>query len=109
MHLATQYNVMDFQTIYILVIIFSGTLVRSTFGFGESLVAVPLLILVIPVEIAVPLSVLLSIFVAAIVVIQDRKKVDFDSAKFLIFFAFSVFQLAYYYCFMPRKTLLNRS
>ena len=87
MHLATQYNVMDFPTIYILVIIFIATLVRSTFGFGESLVAVPLLILVIPVEIAVPLSVLLSIFVAAIVVIQDRKKVDFDSAKFLIFFA----------------------
>ena len=78
---------MEFPTVYILAIIFIATLVRSTFGFGESLVAVPLLILVIPVEIAVPLSVLISIFVAAIVVVQDRKKVDFKSAKFLILYA----------------------
>lgn len=78
---------MDFHTIYILLILFIATLVRSTFGFGESLVAVPLLILVIPVEVAVPLSVLLSIIVAAIVVVQDKNKVDFQSAKFLIFYA----------------------
>lgn len=78
---------MDSTTVYILGILFIATLVRSTFGFGESLVAVPLLILVIPIEVAVPLSVLISIFVAAIVVVQDRKKIDFYSAKYLILFA----------------------
>lgn len=78
---------MDLLTAYILAIIFIATLVRSTFGFGESLVAVPLLILFIPIETAVPLSVLISILVAAIVVIQDRKQVHFNSAKWLIFFA----------------------
>src|SRR5690242_11266405 len=79
---------MNLLTLYILIIIFIATLVRSTFGFGESLVAVPLLILLIPVEIAVPLSVLLSILIAAVVVVQDRNQIHFDSAKWLIIFAF---------------------
>lgn len=75
------------MTFYILVIIFIATLVRSTFGFGESLIAVPLLIFLIPIEIAVPLSVLISILIAAFVVIQDRNHIHFNSAKWLIIFA----------------------
>lgn len=75
------------MTFYILTIVFIATLVRSTFGFGESLIAVPLFILLIPIEIAVPLSVLISIFIAAIVVVQDRKQIHFRSAKWLILFA----------------------
>ena len=68
-------------------ICFVATLVRSTFGFGESLVAVPLLALVIPIEIAVPLAVLISIIVAVIVVIQDHAHIQLASAKWLILFA----------------------
>lgn len=71
----------------VLAICFVATLVRSTFGFGESLVAVPLLALFIPLEIAVPLGVLISILVAAVVVVQDRAHIHFDSAKWLIAFA----------------------
>lgn len=64
-----------------------ATLVRSTFGFGESLIAVPLLALFIPIEIAVPLGVLISILVAAVVLAQDHAHVHFHSAKWLIAFA----------------------
>ncbi len=78
---------MDALTIYILVIFFIATLVRSTFGFGESLIAVPLLLFFIPLEIAVPLSVLVSLFIAAVVVVQDHKKIHFKSAKWLLIFA----------------------
>ena len=78
---------MDLITFYVLSIFFIATLVRSTFGFGESLIAVPLLILLVPIEIAVPLSVLVSIFIAAVVVVQDRKQIHFNSAKWLIIFA----------------------
>lgn len=74
-------------TIYILLFIFIATLVRSTFGFGESLIAVPLLIFFMPIETAVPLGVLISIFIAAILLLQDRKQVQFNSAKWLIIFA----------------------
>lgn len=78
---------MDLITFYILAIVFIAALVRSTFGFGESLIAVPLLILFIPIEIAVPLSVLVSILIAAFVVVQDRKHIHFKPAKWLIIYA----------------------
>ncbi len=78
---------MAIETIYIWIILFIATLVRSTFGFGESLIAVPLLILIIPIEIAVPLSVLVSILIAGVVVVQDHKQVHLRSAKWLIIFA----------------------
>ena len=71
----------------IILICFFATLVRSTFGFGESLVAVPLLVLFIPLEIAVPLSVLLSVFIALVVVVQDHREIHLQSAKWLILYA----------------------
>lgn len=66
-------------------VLFLGALVRSTFGFGEALVSVPLLALLIPVKLAVPLAVLVSITVAGIVVIQDWKKIHLRTAGWLIF------------------------
>ncbi len=72
---------------YIIVICFLATLVRSTFGFGESLVAVPLFVFFLPLDIAVPLSVLMSLFVALIVVIQDHSEIQIASAKWLILYA----------------------
>lgn len=75
---------MSTPIIFILIISFIATLVRSTFGFGESLLGVPLFILFLPVDIAVPLSVLLSVFIALVVLIQDHSKVHFKSAKWLI-------------------------
>lgn len=75
------------STIYILLIIFVATLVRSTFGFGESLLGVPLLLFYLPIETAVPLCVLISTFIAAILLLKDRKQVQFKSAKWLIIFA----------------------
>ena len=78
---------MDSTIVLILGILFLATLVRSTFGFGESLVAVPLLLFLIPLEVAVPLSVLLSIFIAAVVVAQDHSQVHFHRAKWLIVYA----------------------
>jgi len=70
--------------IAIFLISFLATLVRSTFGFGESLVAVPLFSFFIPISAAVPLSVLISVLVALVVVIQDHSRIEFRSAKWLI-------------------------
>lgn len=78
---------LDFDILYVIAISFVATLIRSTFGFGESLVAVPLFILFLPIGVAVPLSVLLSVVIALIVVIQDHKQIHFHSAKWLILFA----------------------
>jgi len=78
---------MDVTVVYVLLICFVATLFRSTFGFGESLIAVPLLTLFLPIEVSVPLSVLMSIVVAFTVVVQDHRQIHFNSAKWLIIFA----------------------
>ena len=70
--------------LYVLIVIFQATVIRSAFGFGEALVAVPLLALVIPVEVAAPLATLVSITVAGIVVAQDWRKVQVRSAGLLV-------------------------
>jgi uncharacterized protein len=65
-------------------ILFLATLIRSAFGFGEALVAVPLLALLMPVEVAAPVAVLVSITVAFIVVVQDWRKIHVRSAAGLV-------------------------
>ncbi len=75
---------MHITTLYILLVIFLATLIRSAFGFGEALFAVPLLALRIPLPIAAPLAVLVSITVAGVIVVQDRHKVDVRSAGWLV-------------------------
>lgn len=77
--------VMDATTLHVLFVVFIATLVRSAFGFGEALVAVPLLALCIPIEIAAPLAMLLSITVAGIVVAQDWRKIHLRSTGWLVF------------------------
>lgn len=74
----------DWTLVIVLVVIFLATVIRSAFGFGEALVAVPLLALVIPVEVAAPLAVLVSISVAIVILIQDWRKVHFRTAGWLI-------------------------
>lgn len=73
--------------ILVLVIVFIASLVRSTLGFGESLIAVPLLLFIIPAQIAVPLSVLLSIIISIFIIKQDFKAIDFHSVKFLLLYS----------------------
>lgn len=75
---------MDATTIYVVMVVFVATLIRSAFGFGEALVAVPLLALRLPVNVAAPLAVLVSITVAAVVVVQDWQKIHLRSTGWLV-------------------------
>jgi uncharacterized membrane protein YfcA len=75
---------MPAHTLFILLIVLLATGVRSTFGFGESLLAVPLLAFFMPVREAAPLAVLLSITVATVILVQDWKKTHFHSAISLL-------------------------
>jgi uncharacterized membrane protein YfcA len=72
-----------FLTVEVLLVVFVASLVRSVFGFGEALIAVPLLALILPVQIAVPLAVLISIAIAAMVVAQDWRKIHLRSTTWL--------------------------
>ena len=68
----------------ILAIVFVATLIRSAFGFGEALIAVPLLAFCMPIQIAAPLAVLVSITIAGIVVVQDWRHIHVRSAGWLV-------------------------
>ena len=74
----------DATTVYVVVVIFLATLIRSTIGFGEALVAVPLLALRIPISVAAPLAVAVSVCVAALIVAQDWRQIEVRSAGWLV-------------------------
>lgn len=76
----------DWTLILVLAVLFVATVIRSAFGFGEALVAVPLLALVIPVDVAAPLAVLVSITVAIAILYQDWHKVHLRAAGWLLAF-----------------------
>lgn len=76
---------MDLIIVQVMIILFFATLVRSAFGFGEAMIAVPLLALFISVEVAAPVAALVSITVAGIIVLQDWHEIHFRSAGWLIF------------------------
>ena len=71
-------------TLHVLVVVFVATLIRSALGFGEALFAVPLLALRLPLAVAAPLAVLISITIAAIVVAQDWQKIHMRSTGWLL-------------------------
>jgi uncharacterized membrane protein YfcA len=72
-------------TLYVILVVFLATLIRSAIGFGEALFAVPLLALFLPLKVAAPLAVLISITIAGFIVIQDWHKIHLRSTGWLIF------------------------
>jgi uncharacterized membrane protein YfcA len=64
--------------------IFVASAFRTAFGFGEALIAVPLLSLLLPVQVGVPLAVLASIVIAAFIIIRDWQHIHFSSAGRLL-------------------------
>jgi len=77
---------LDWTVLQVVLILFVATLVRSAFGFGEALIAVPLLALTMPVEQAAPLAVLVSITIAFVILLQDWRLVHMRSAGWLVLF-----------------------
>jgi hypothetical protein len=76
---------MNATTVYVVLVVFVATLVRSALGFGEALFAVPLLALVLPLRVTAPLAVLLSVTIAGIIIIQDWQKIHVRSTGWLVF------------------------
>lgn len=71
-------------TLFVMCVVFFATFIRSALGFGEALISVPLLVMRIPLETAAPLAVLVSITIAALIVVQDWRKVHARSAGWLL-------------------------
>lgn len=72
--------------VLVMTVIFIATFIRSAFGFGDALIAVPLLALMMPIDVAAPVAVLVSITVSLVAVSQDWRQVHFRSAGLLFAF-----------------------
>lgn len=68
----------------IICIISIASLIRSVTGFGDALFAMPLLLLILPSNMAIPLFALCGGMTGLILVIIKRKKINLNSTKLLI-------------------------
>ncbi len=77
---------MNFTLISILVfvIIFISTLIRSAFGFGNALIAMPLLVLILGIKTATPLVAMIGIVIALVMLLWEWRELDFKDAIYLI-------------------------
>ena len=71
-------------TTFTLLVIFAATLIRATFGFGDALIAMPLLALVLGIQSATPLVAFVSTTIAATIVWSSWREVDLKAAWRLI-------------------------
>lgn len=74
----------DGLTIVICAILFIATLTRSTVGFGDALIAMPLMAFFVDVKTAAPLMGLVSLTTATFIVVQDWREVRVKNALPLI-------------------------
>ncbi len=70
--------------ILMLLIFFSSAFIRSTFGFGDAVIAMPLLSLIISLKIATPLVALTATTLAAFILAESWRQADFKAAWRLI-------------------------
>ncbi|MCF8366285.1 MAG: sulfite exporter TauE/SafE family protein [Bacteroidales bacterium] len=68
----------------IIAIIFFAFLIRSTFGFGDALVAMPLLAIIVSVQIAAPLMAMLAYCMALMILVKNKKTVNFKMSWKLV-------------------------
>ena len=77
----------DIQLLVFL-ILFLSTFVRSTFGFGDAVIAMPLLSMAVGIQTATPLVALISLTISSILLIRNWHHIHFKSAGLLIFYTF---------------------
>ncbi len=71
--------------ILIAAIAFAATLVRSTLGFGDALISMPLLATILPLKVAAPYIAALSVFNAIVILAQEWRHISFRETGPLIF------------------------
>jgi uncharacterized membrane protein YfcA len=72
------------EAILLLIIVFFSTLTRSTFGFGDAVVGMPLLAMTVGLRIATPLMALTALTIALAILAKNWQSVQFKSTWRLI-------------------------
>jgi len=74
----------DVLLIYIVFIVFISALIRATFGFGNALIGMPLLALVMDLKSAAPLVALAALFIGVLILAGSWRHIEYKSAWRLI-------------------------
>ena len=89
-----------------LTVMLFASLVRSTIGFGEAMIAMPLLTMLVGIGTASPLIALTSTTIAAGILVHDGRKVEFSSAWRLVLAALLGIPIgAYVLTALPESTV----
>ena len=72
---------MNSEAAYIVIVIFIASLSRSSLGFGDGLIAMPLLTIIMPPRIAAPIVALAATTTAALVLMRQWRQVHFTAAS----------------------------
>ena len=77
---------MVIETVFIpaLIILFCSTFIRSAFGFGDALIAMPLLAVIVGFKVGTPVIAMIALTIAISILVRNWQKVDFQSAWRLI-------------------------
>jgi uncharacterized membrane protein YfcA len=79
---------MTIETLSLVSLILLGSsIIRTTFGFGAGLTAMPLLLLLISIKVAAPVVAVMSMTIALFIIIRDRQTISFKEAWYMILFA----------------------
>ncbi len=68
----------------ILCVVFTSTLLRAAFGFGNALIAMPLLILLLDIKSAIPLVSLIGIITAAAMLFREWRQLELKDTLYLL-------------------------
>ena len=75
---------MSYSYLLISVILFVSTLIHSTLGFGQALIAMPLLAMVLELKTATPLVAFVLMTVAAVILLRNWRAVDLSTVWRLV-------------------------
>lgn len=91
----------------VILIVFIAFLVRATLGFGDALLAMPMLVMVVGIKVAAPLMAMLALIIALIVFYKNRKNVDYKIALQLILTSLAGVPFGLYYLQHINELVVN--
>jgi uncharacterized membrane protein YfcA len=91
----------------VLLIIAAAVLVRAAFGFGDALIAMPLLALVVPLRVATPLMGLVGPTIGILLIIRTWRRLDLRSTLVLAASTFAGIPVGLYVLKNVRETIVN--
>jgi len=88
---------LDAQTVLIIGVLFCSTFIRSSFGFGDALLAMPILAIILDLKIATPLVAMIASTIAILLIIRRWREIQFKSVWRLIISSAAGIPLGLYY------------